>query len=165
MFSILFNLLIDRLLPWFLFKPKTKDWLYSLVKPLKELHETFKDYRDNVIYALSFTGQVIYLEHLLNDKFDNSNRGIWIDTLDNFNYQFIFNKIEAAPKRYFFNKSEGQPAQYIFNKSEYQSQNDFIINVPIAVGDVVADATLRSEIIAQVNVYRQAGKRFNIINY
>ena len=220
MYSVDWDLFIQRILPWFKRKPIIIAWLRALIKPLKQLNSQFLAYVDDVLYRLAITSQIIYLEKLLNDKFNNglpardasatvglydgTPTGIYItDPSDLIFPLYIWNKVELRPAIILYNKwRDGKyyglgdfvvygdsvwkcigvtintippdtPSEwewysyktYLRNKSEFDGLYEFIINVPIALGDVNTDAVLVAQIKAWVKVYLIAGKRFNIVNY
>lgn len=121
MYSVDWNLFTKRILPWWKRKQKFMDWLQSLMKPLQELHIVFLEYVEATFYKLSITSQIIYLEKLLNDKFnsglparavsstvglyDGTPTGIYITDPDTFIFPlYIWNKIEQRPKTFIYNK-------------------------------------------------------------
>jgi hypothetical protein len=86
-------------------QPLRATWLDVLLSQVKALHSEFYTLITGKLYELQFTGQIIYLEHVLNDTFDNDLRGIWIDnTADNSARIFLWNKVEVQPNKYLFNK-------------------------------------------------------------
>lgn len=93
-----------------------------LVSQVKVLHDAFLLYRDETIYKLRFNGQTIYLEKRLNDKWDNIQRGIYIETV----YKPVvvrYNKVELKQKRARANKwNVAKP--YI--QSEYVAYGPYI---------------------------------------
>ena len=182
MFSLDWDLLLQRKLPWYKRLARFISWQKALFTGIKVLYGWFITYKDDTFYRLSITSQIIYLEKLLNDKFneglparadsstvglyDGAPTGIFIsDPSDAIFPQYIWNKIEQRPKTFLYNKSESGPKTYLYNISEIDGEYDFIIKVPIALGDVTTNALLVAQIKAQVNIYRIAGKRFNIVNY
>ena len=123
---------------------------------LQPLYTNFYDYFNQKKYELTFNGQVILLEHLLNDYYDNVQRRIHIDdSLENSNI-YIFNKIEGNEKRYLFNSLENGSKTYLFNKSEIESLKDFTIFIPssVAFGEV--------QLKKLVDKYKLPGKSYNI---
>jgi hypothetical protein len=182
MYSIDFALLIKRLLPWYKRKPAMQAWLFSLVAPVKQLNDAFALYVDDVRYRLSITGQILLLEKLLNDKFnsglparaasstvglyDGTPAGIYISDPSGLILPvYVWNKVEQRPAVILYNKAEAETPTYLYNKAEVDGEFDFIVNVPYSVGNVTTDAVLLARIKAWVNVYRIAGKRFNVVNY
>lgn len=139
-------------------KPKFLDNLKAFLKPAQELNDEFSLFVTKSRREANFTGQVVYLEHLLNDEFDSNQRRIYIaDGQANVLPPFVFNKIEQRPI-YLYNKSENQPKFYLYNQSEYFTSSDFIVFVP----NVLLSASLQVNLKRLVNYYKQAGKTFEI---
>jgi len=161
MFNITYNDIVDKIVPARLQKESIKSLLYVMVKPIQTLHSSFISFRDGTNYKLLFNGQVIYLEHYLNDVYDPVNREIYIEDTANLDYDYTGNKIENRPDLYLVNKTEIPPesAWIITNQVEYNSQVEFIVKIPVAVS--------YNEIIMrdQIKKYTIAGKRFNINTY
>jgi len=160
MFSVNFKNIIDQNLP-----PKTgadvpitKSWLYSLIQPLIELYAIFSSYRIQALYTLSFTGQVIYLEKLLNDTFNNGGTEIFIEDGGKI-APFIFNTEENEPDLFIYNTEENEPDLFIYNTEEYPGNVDFIVKVPTAL--VCDDNHMKS----LINKYKLAGKNYTIQTY
>ena len=158
MFNIDFRQIVYNILPHFLRKPGILAYLYSAVKPLKDLNTTFTTFRTTTNYNLSFTGQTIYLKHFLNDQHDPVGRGIYITNINNDPYNYLFNVIEGAPLQYVYNTAEGNP-YYLNNFSEVLAGNDFTIFVPAAL--VYNSIDLNED----VKNYAQAGVTWNIQTY
>ena len=157
-------------------------WLMALIYPIKQLNEAFVAYTEDVYYRLSITGQIIYLEKLLNDKFNNglparaasatvglydgAFTGIYISEPAGLILpKYVWNKIEQRPSVVLYNAAENMPPLYLNNNAEIDGEFDFIVNVPYSVGDVSTDEVLMSSIKAWVLEYKIAGKRFNVVNY
>lgn len=160
MFSVNFKNIVNQNLP-----PKTgadvpitKSWLYSLIQPIIELYAIFSSYRIQALYMLSFTGQVIYLEKLLNDTFNNGGTGIFIEDGGKI-APFIFNTEENEPDLFIYNTEENEPDFFIYNTEEYPGNVDFIVKVPTAL--VFDDNHMKS----LINKYKLAGKNYTIQTY
>lgn len=121
MYNVDWDLLVSNLLPWYKRKQKVKDYLHVLIQPLKQLHSQFITYRDDTLYSLAITSQVIYLEKYLNDKFNAGQpargasvtvglyngvpSGIYISSPSNAIYPvYLWNKAEERPRVYLYNK-------------------------------------------------------------
>src|SRR5574343_779038 len=155
MFSVNFKNIVNQNLP-----PKTgadvpitKAWLYSLIQPIIELYAIFSSYRIQALYTLSFTGQVIYLEKLLNDTFNNGGTEIFIEDGGKI-APFIFNTEENEPDLFIYNTEENEPDLFIYNTEEYPGNVDFIVKVPTAL--VFDDNHMKS----LINKYKLAGKNY-----
>ena len=160
MFNVDFNHIASLLLPSFLRTDKLLSFLKMLISPVKALYLQFFDFRNKELYLLKFTGQVIYLEKLLNDKFQGSNLiyitdGYFTDPF------YLFNKAEGFSPVYLQNKSEAGDIQYLINIKEYASDFDFIVNVPASVYDII-DV---NEMTAYINMYKLVSKYYKINRY
>lgn len=160
MFSIYYNKVIELLLPIALRKPAIKAYLNAVLKPFKSIYNTFIAYRLEVLTDITHTGQVIYLEHLLNLKYDAISQNIHIiDSDDPRLDSYFYNDSEGQEVTWLRNDSEGQPPSWLFNKVEFDGNNDFIVKIPSYL------ATRQNQISETINKYRQAGKRYTIETY
>ena len=157
MFNINFQKIVYNLIPFFLRKEKNLDYIYSLIKPLKDVNVLFFAIVNKINYKLTYTSESNVLARFLNNEY--STTGISITNNNATDYLFIFNKSESKPKTYIFNKSEGEPKTYVFTKDEHLNRPSFTVNVPISVTFV--EAELRSKI----NTYNQVGKIYTITTY
>lgn len=157
MLLIDFYFLVQILLPAFLRKTITINLILVFISPIDKMKTDFYTFFNAKKYELNFNGQVIYLEHLLNDKFDSSLRRIYIDDLEQLPEYYLSNQEESNEINYLFNQSEGETPTYIYNQEEYDLDNDFTIYMPS--GLVFDEMYLK----ALVNQYKTASKRFNIV--
>lgn len=139
-------------------KPRILAFLESLLAPVQALNDDFETYIPIARRKATFTGQVVYLERLLNDEFDPTLRRIYIaDGQANVLPPFVFNKVEQRPA-IIYNKAENATPFYLYNSSEYFTEPDFIIMVPASV----LNPAIQVRIERQVNQYKQAGKNFQV---
>ncbi|WP_107039978.1 hypothetical protein [Brumimicrobium mesophilum] len=130
----------------------------ACASPLVVSFSTFYQFYEDKKYELLFNGQVIYLEHLLNDQFDNINRGIYItDAPQQADQIVLYNENENNEETVIFNIPENEPPIVTYNYSEMLAWPDFIVNIP---SSVVFNQT---QLKAYVNKYKLAGKNY-IIN-
>lgn len=155
-YSMDINKLIKLLKPSVLQKPRHYAWLKSLLSPLAETHENFKDFRLEFNRKLRYNGQVIVLENLLNNLFNNTDRGILVQTNPSGLSQiYLFNKEENQTPNYIYQKAEGKPI-YVFQKDENLQQIwDFEVIVP----DGILTLEQERQIKAITNKYKLDGKR------
>lgn len=137
-------------------------WLKVLVKPIQTLHSQFLDLVTSTRYKMNLTGQVIYLEHYLNDLFDVAQRRIFIEDGSAIIAPFIFLKSENQPDEIVYKKSENADDLILRTLSEYSSVFDFIVKVPLAI-PLTED--LKNKIRAAVNQYKQAGSSYTIESF
>ncbi len=153
MFDVDFNDIAVKLTPVFLRKKRFFYFLKACLKPLKSINLDFLKLRSNIHYRLLFNGQVIYLNHYLNDVYDPIKRRIYIDDVSNIDYNYVYNNPEQLQDLYLSNTAEDTPL-YLLNYLEYIKKVHFIINIPTDVS--YNELLLRS----QVDIYRQAGKNY-----
>ena len=124
-------------------------------QPLIDLHNDFLLYRKAKLYQIAMNYQVCYLEALLNDRYDFTQRRIYIDDADTGDQVYIYQDDEDAPL-YMQQESENDPL-YLFTEGETigDHTNDFIIHIPATV------AYSESEIRAMIAT-KLCGKRYKI---
>jgi len=158
-FNINYDIIVQLLLPVWLRQPKQIAFLKAVLKPLKQLYNTFVAYRLKTLSDISHTGQVMYIEHLLNgdamsvdDIYLSDNIGSRLD-------DYIYNQAEGQVPVYVYNSGDPELVLwFVRNDQEYYFIDDFIVNIPNGV--VVSEANIKNI----VNKYKQAGKRYSI-NY
>lgn len=160
-YDIVWSKMVEILLPLSLRTAKQKSWLVALLTPVSTLHATFKSWSTEQRYFLQHTGQVIYLEKVLNDKFGSED----YDSTDHENTKEIYITDGTRPTRkYIYKRSEDNPVflnptVFIDSRATFEAiYFDFLVNVP----DTITYDT--NEMIALVNRYRLAGKYFKIID-
>jgi hypothetical protein len=135
-------------------------WLRALIQPMLTLNITMMTTVNSIRYRMNLTGQVIYLEHWLNDLFDVDLRRIYISEGDSTSPQFLYNKADSADPLVIYNKSESQPPVYLTNRVEREGEVDFVINIPFDLA--TSQATLESKLKTATNIYKSAGRRYSI---
>lgn len=149
-FEIDFRKLVLLLIPTFLRRPRLVAYLQALITPIANLHIDWKKKRLDDWYKINHTGQVCYLQKALNDRFDVSNRQIYITDGNSFPRKYIYTNAEKKPV--FLGKI------FIYQNGEYSNTGvDFIVHVPKRVL-----RTQLNEVKALINFYKLASKRFSI---
>ena len=129
--------------------PRILALLNAMAKPVALLHQDFLKYRKAKLYQLMITPQKCWLERLLNDRYDFTQRRIYIG-----------DGIDHAP-RYIYQEAELKPL-YLGTKIIYTAgesgdlKDDFVIFVPL---DIVFES---AEMISLVKAYKLAGTKFKI---
>jgi hypothetical protein len=100
-------------IPWFMRNDKWKGFIDTLLTPIGDDHAAFVATRDRIVYQMSFNGQIIYLEHVLNDRFDSVQRGIYIENVNSIVGLYIYNKPEIKPKNYIYRKWDSAHAYQV----------------------------------------------------
>lgn len=123
-----------KLLLWLIPTPLRKvvllQWMIAITYPLQRILSVFLLFRNNTIYWLGINSQVCYMEKMLNDKYDNLLRRIYIAKPDSFDPIYIYLTAELKPV-YLFTIPENAPV-YLYTKAETLVGGvDFIVVVPI----------------------------------
>ncbi len=137
-------------------------WIGALLEPLQTVNGYFSTWGATVRYYLRFNGQVIYLEHLLNDQFDDTLRRVYID--DPSGQQiftpYVFNQVEQQPPLYLYTVADAKPLLeniVLRNTMELVVTDDFIVHVPAGI----FDSTIQIQMSRLIDKYRIACKRYS----
>lgn len=113
-------------------KPNLAILIKSMVFPLIFIHNAFLRYRKAKLYQLAITPQVCYLERMLNDKYDYTQRRIQIGDAEWHLPIFLFQEDELKPVD-IFQESEAKPV-FLYNDAESgDAKTDFIVFVPLDI--------------------------------
>lgn len=169
----------EQLTPFDEQTPEGTAFLKSLLKPLKTLYNSFIVHRNSNLYKLRYSLQVIYLEHLLNDQFNNGlpaytnniPTGIYIGKpLGNKRAPVLRMKVEQRPAIVLWNKNDPffNPAVHkkivLRKKEEYLSNLKFIVYVPYSVFDVSTATQEVTRMRGWINFYNDISN-YSIVNY
>lgn len=147
LFNVDFAAYIRAMLPFIMRKPKTLAFLSVLLSPVKSLYGLFKKNREQNLYYLDHNAQVVRMEAVLNDRWDDELRRINITDGTAKEALIIYREDETKPPVYLFTEAENNPVP-LYQESEFDEGNDFEVNVP---WDVVFDV---EEMKALINKYR-----------
>jgi hypothetical protein len=158
-YNIDFRELANNLTPPFLRKLTLIDFLETLLKPLEEVNFKFKLFRKRSIYKVKNNGQVVYLQAVLNDSYDNQLRRIYIEDAPIFDAITVFPEADQKPVYI------GSPYLYtdeeVFNTAEF----DFLVYVPLEYRPFNANElqNFLTQMRSLINYYKLASKRYDII--
>ncbi|WP_343744211.1 hypothetical protein [Chitinophaga sp.] len=154
-YEIDFPKLVRLLMPPRLRKMRHVAWLLALCNPVNYLYQQFRRNRDANLYRLKITPQVVYLERLLNDRYDISQRRIKISDGMIYEPVFLYQEIEQKPV-YLWQESENKPL-YLYTEEEVGSNPvSFYVFTP---RNLYFD---ENEMSALINNYKLAGKTYKI---
>jgi hypothetical protein len=151
----------------------------ALLKSLKTLYNNFIADRSLTLYKLKYSAQVIYLEKLLNEQFNSGlpaytggiPTGIYIGKpLSIVSRPVLRRKDELRPRLVLWKKVDPafDPLQHkrlvIRTKAEFFSGIKFIVYVPTACFDVIADAQTTIRMRGWINFYNDLAD-YSIVNY
>lgn len=136
-------------------------WLYTLLFPLESLYAAFVVFVIETNYKTAITGQVVYLEKALNDKFDAVLAGIYISDGDPLNEVYLYDQAASpdSPPNIYDQGDVDPDEDFVYDHSTYEERFDFIVNVPSYV-------MFTTHIMkALIDYYKPAGKRYQIVIY
>lgn len=158
--------------------------LSVMLEGVRWAYEAFVEHRARTLYRLRYTGQTIWLEHLLNDRFNGGGPafvnfeqrtgpvGIWIGEPESYVVQkYRWNGAEERYEvaRWTAAELAAQPAltAYSYTAGELGANLDFVVWVPAGVLDVTdaGNAAAVAEMRGWIEQYRIAGSRYEIKNY
>ncbi|MCF8219399.1 MAG: hypothetical protein K9J21_10515 [Bacteroidales bacterium] len=93
-YSFSLEKLILRRIPWALRQSQRTAWIKAMHAYLFKLNDEFKQFVLDTKYKLKIDGRKIYLEHYLNDLYDDVQRRIYIETNQLPDQLFLFKKQE-----------------------------------------------------------------------
>lgn len=152
-FDINYDVLLKLLVPKVIRQPVLIRWLQSLTAPVRHLYDRFTKYRISTAYYLSHNSQVVYLQAVLNDRYDPGLRRVRVTDGPFIDPQFIYKKVENKPL-YLYKNSENQPRHIHTNGETVNAPGsiDFFIEMP---SFITYD---EKELKALVDKYRSRGK-------
>jgi hypothetical protein len=154
-FDIDYPKLIRLLFPPRLRKVVHINWLKAITYPVNVLYQQFLRNRDANLYRLSITPQVVYMEKLLNNRYDLADRGIYIVDASSNEVTWIYQEAESKP-RYLYTEAEAQPI-YIYTEAEIGNEPvDFYVMVPNGI------PFNENEMSALIDTYKLAGMAYKI---
>ncbi len=145
----------DMHLPHLERKHRMIGWLHTLLAPVKRLYMEFLVYRHRINYQMEHTGQVVYLEKVLNDRFDGAAERIQIKDGPKLDWMYIFRTDEKKPK--YLKKI------HLHNRLSYGDQGvDFEVYIPADI-PIWTHSGLMAECHSLINYYKLAGKTYQLI--
>lgn len=144
---------------WLINKPNRQSGIVTFVKallsPLFFVHDRFLRFRQAKLYQLHITTQVVYLEKLLNDRFDFTPRRIFIADAEWHLPWFVYLDEEEKPQ-YVFREDEEQ-VLWLYTDGESGSvKDDFVVHIPSEL------SFNENELRSYLDSYRLFGTRYKI---
>ena len=137
--------------------PEVIQYVLCLLVPVVWLYDRFILFRNYITYALTITPQVVYMEMMLNNRYDTSLRRIYIRDGIDYDPIYIYTRAEAKPEYFYVRGEAGKPKKYLYTRGESGSLTyDFIVFVPVVV------IFNFEEMKSLIETYKLAGKYFLI---
>jgi hypothetical protein len=150
MFKIAFTKLVQWLIPTWLRSNTMVLFVLAANKPLREAYDSFDSYRSAVIYQLAHNGQVVYLQKVLNDSFDKTQRRIRVVDFIVYGKEYLYDAGNVPEIRYVTSAT----VNYLYGAD---TGLDFTVQVPATLITVAAQI---ARVKAKVNEYKMDGKNF-----
>jgi len=150
-------------MPYWLRTRNTLLYIYSLIKPIKDVNIDFLAYYDAKRRILKHTAQTIYLEHYLNLEYDAVNEGIYIENISESSVLYVFNSAEGQPPLYVYNLYDNSIAYIV---GEFCSYGNTIYEcIANTTGNNPTDASYWLETTEQLFLYNdaEAASSYNFI--
>lgn len=149
-FNVNFKKLAVLVTPTFLRNSFFEAWTNTMMSHFEKTHYAWLQFRKDCIYRLAHNSQICYLRAALNDRFDRQLRRIRITDGNAYRRQYIYTDGEQKPK--FLGTI------YLYDDSDYEDTGvDFIVEVPTDL------QYSPYEMIALIEIYRLASKRYKVI--
>lgn len=132
-------------------------FMKSMNASLLHLLSLFYTNEQRTRFEMSFNGQVMYIEKLLNIKFNNNGDEIYITDPEISEETYLYNFSEENEDVYVYNFSENQSPLYLYNSSEYTV--NFLVYVPTGL------INNWIEFRAWIDRYKLISKTYKIIEY
>jgi hypothetical protein len=141
------------MLPFVLRKALT-ELLFVFTEPIRMLYVRFMDFRNTQLSKLSYNSQYPNLQRLLNDKFDQIKRRIYV----------YDNILSTAPTIAYPSGTYGKTqlvTTFVITSYQNWGKKPFIVSLPSSIFD---DKIKKQGIIRLVELYKFAGTKYQLIN-
>lgn len=142
------------------------DLFRCFLAPVETLYQDFLTWRADCLYRLGHNSQVCYLQAALNDRFDNTERRIYITNVEVQEPVWIYEPEDDKPVRFY--EPEDEMPVYFREDFEFEGgAYDFTVMVPIELHPATSEE-LQAYLVqmrALVDYYKLFCKEYNIIFY
>lgn len=127
-FKVLAKLLIKK--KWQ--QPKRMAGIYAILKPVISVYNAFIAFYNDCLYYLAHTSQVVFIEAVLNDMFDQGLRRIRVVDANIVLPKYLFTTAENKPM-YLRKTSESAPTYLRLRTECFPNGVHFIVEVPVTL--------------------------------
>lgn len=163
-YTINWAALIESLMPLLNRDQLTLKWLNALIQPLVTLYLDFLNFRRSSLYKVSHNSQVVYLQKMLNDKFDDSLRRIRINNAVIKEPVWFYEPEDDKPV-WFYEPEDNKPVIF-YEDSDFNGDGvDFTVLVPSSLRPATATAEQAyiTRMSGQINYYKLLSKNYTIV--
>lgn len=136
-------------------------FIYSFIKPLELIHNQFKEFRSKSLYKVRHNSQIVYMEAVLNDEFDNDLRRIRIVNNEFDNILYLYEPLER--REVFIYEPEDNKPVYLAEAYLNEEGVDFIVYVPPDLQPVEAELNAYlTKMRGLIDFYKLYSKNYKI---
>ena len=139
----------------------TLSYFLSILKGgISFTNNQFIKFRNDQLYKVNISGQVIYLEKYLNDLYDPLYRRIYIEDAALVLPPFIYAVTDGEPSTFVYANSDTTSAPfYLYSLNEYYANPEFIVYIPLV------RIIYTNQIKSIINKYKLAAAKYKIITF
>lgn len=161
------NLFVRQLLPGLLRREKWLALFDAFLSPVVDLLDAFNEFRFQANYKVAHTAQVVHMEKVLNDAFDDTLRRIYIDNVTFSEYIYLWPQADEEPHH--LQEIDADPDNPIFllQGDEGVLSPDATVWVPIAMQplNAVAEDAFLTEMRGLIDYYKFFNINYQILYY
>ena len=168
-YAIIFDKVVNQLIPHYLGGRKLILYLQALMKPLQQLNESFVSYAKETRIEASMTSKIFYFEWYLNRKFSKyflEGGKISLTNGKELGVPFYAQNaaIPIADNPLFYNESENRKtvALYYADERTTDSGHSFVVSSPAINTNLITEGQYRAMLKSYIDKYRLAGKTYII---
>lgn len=154
-FNVNWNRFVLFILPKALQKQLVISLINSCVLPLKTNHSMFLNFKKEANYKVKHTGQIVYLQKMLNDKYDTYLRRIKLENITP--KQTLLGYYVEDSKPVFAYTMENAIPVFVYNTIDYYNEFDFKVIIPTTL------SAFKSQMKTQINYYKLFSKKYEIL--
>lgn len=167
--------LVNQLLPHYLGGRKLVLYLQSLLSPLNSLNLRWKKWADDKRIEAAMTSQVIMLEYFLNRKYQgyllNPLQRIFISEGKHMGVALFHQYTQSKDTLVLYQANETPADEQSMQPLSWENEGvktydvSFVVHCPFVNPQLISSNELTAMIAYDVNRYRIAGKKFDILLY
>lgn len=165
-FNIDWEKFVKENLPISLRKSVTIHFIQSAVGEIKVLHENFLERKTSWLYRQRHTAQVVHIEKVLNDYFDDVERRIYIANVTFESYKYLYPDGEDPHYLQEENANPDRP-MYLLEGDAGTISPDATVYVPIALKPIasIEIENFENKMRGRVDYYKTYGVNYQILYY
>lgn len=171
-YSINFDKLVNRYVPYYMGGRKLILYLQAVIKPLQDVNDEFVEYAKETRIEASMTSQIFKFEWFLNHKFSkyfaNSSQRITLNNSEHLGVPIYYGNasIPLADHMVMYYNSEGQDTTRLYHQTEKTEENQvsFVVSTPAINTSLISSKQYEAMLKYYIDKYRIFGKTY-IIKY